>query len=531
MLILVAAQPGAAATARAMVAARLSREAGQTFAWTDSVAGGKVAPSQLVVYPAGSLDLRLDLTVEAKEKVEADDELILTFREVFSGKALTRKLPAKAALAPGTKADWQVRLTGRDLGLGAGAYHLLVDLAREGRSLTAGRVGSLFFLVARPTDSLRYVTANYQMAFLSFLLDPETGGALQFVPKPPLLPPTLDPHNPATRQQWLDAFGQLALKRKGVHKHHVRTDRKARIVAELVADGGQGILFAMMAYRAMGDKVKEQYAHRTLDRFMVRRLFDHHLVRLGNWQQDSHLVKVIAQACILLHNDPEHGKWAEATFASLEKWAPQAANRTKLTHYCAEDPGVYTGRILAGKAFFQIAHWLFRGKPHPGPVGTVDQLVRFAAQESDFLAEHKGHYINRGEDWLKKCSNVNIACGLAGALHLARQSGQKEVASKIAAALRLAMHAAKTYKSRPGRWMQADAYTLCTTALRLIGDDADIRAYRRDCDPGGDFVPVGAHRFNSLGALILSTPEYRAALKNGASEWRLLVDLPKYNRP
>ena len=73
--------------------------------------------------------------------------------------------------------------------------------------------------------------------------------------------------------------------------------------------------------------------------------------------------------------------------------------------------------------------------------------------------------------------------------------------------------------------MVGDAYTICTMALRVVGDDPVIEAYRDDSITAGDSTPKAQQRYNRLASWILNSREWKDAVRAG-KDWRLLVDMP-----
>ena len=170
------------------IAAKLDHANAKPFLARDEQAGGKRTRMRLDVFSADPLELPLVLRVKTGRAVKADDRLLFACRDVYSGRVLRHTRLVPAALAPDTQATWAATVTREHLKLAPSAYHLVIDLQRDGESLAAGHVGSMFFYLAQPDESLRLITGNYQMAFIDFMMDPETGAATNHVPQPPALP-------------------------------------------------------------------------------------------------------------------------------------------------------------------------------------------------------------------------------------------------------------------------------------------------------------------------------------------------------
>jgi len=513
----------------AAVSAYIITDDKEPFTCYDALSGKDVTMKRLNVYAAESYDLHLNLYWASERNVVPTDEFVLTFRELFSGTTAQYTENVVCGfpidnIRTGMLMDMHV--TPEKIQLRPGFYHLRVDLVQDGLRTTESHPGSVYFYLAEEDESLGHITASYWVGHFSFLIDPETNALISVWPIDAPIPASWDPFDPATRDVWLAAH--QACVAANPRRQMLRSQKG---IGELVGDCGQGLAFAWYAFHAMGEKDRAQYTHDLFNRATCNRLFKDDMVAgddyfLISWNYQA--ARMVAQACVLFHDDPEYGQWAEETFDTLSGWMYEKYRVMKMAHHCVvPEEGVYTGRVFAGKAFFQLAHFLFREKPYPSEVDGFQDLLAYAVDEAEFLIEHDGHYLDPGNPgYLKKCGNVNMACGFAPMLHLARETGHEEEAEILAKGLRILMHAASSYDSRPAGWMRGDAYLICEMVLRLLGDDPLIAAYRDDCMLSGDFMPAAEQRYNGLTVLLLNSPEWRRVVESG-KDWRLLRGLPK----
>ncbi len=539
------------ASAGVTIAARVDGADTPRYWGADAIHAGRAVFSRLEIYAAEAKAVHLRVSITADEPIHTDDELVLTIRELFSGETAIVRL----ALPAGDAREYAVELARDQIPFRDGAYHILVDLHRNGKSLAGKNVGSVLYMLADRTRSLGYVSATYQIAYIHFMLDAETGSTPNLFPKPGRLPPTYDPHDPDTRQAWLDLLLAPLLSsdreswRKAAEEARIRD---ASIAAELVADGGTGILFGMMAYRAVGERDRERFAFRVLDGFVNGRIRAGKSVPHVN--QSWHVVRLLSYACILLNDIPEYRAWVDATLdeiiplqlkdtvtydpavgGTVRGPMPTFAHKTivvdgqPLTREPYRD-GTYVGRVYGGHAWYQMAHLVIRGSEAPTLAEPIDRIIEFAVDESRWLIENddaRGRYGNM-------CGSINLCFGLVPAYHFAVRAGRDEDADTIAEGLRLALMAA-TIEPKYGPhfegWLTADGYTLCEMAIRILGEDERIRRaqfrFTSDADPdiavpgqAARNEPYGmGHRAATIAPMLLSSPEHAAAIAGGALSW------------
>jgi len=504
----------------------LVTEGKPAFTCYDSVKGEEVEVKVLQVYPAQGYDVFLRMYGASSQRFSFSDHVVWTFRELFSGETVEHRQPIPWPWwreIPCAQIDLHV--TPENVSLKPGFYHVRGDLYQSGRLMTKTRPGSTFFYLADSDESLRYITASYALGYFSFLIDPETNAVIQSYPSPAAIPPMLDPFDPQTRDEWQIAH-QCYADPKGTRQFL----RRQKGVGELVGDCGIGMVFAWYAYHVMGETDRARYTHELFDRAICGRLLKYDLV----WGTDYtyihmyfQVARSISYACILFHDDPEYGKWARDTFRDLAVWMGEKYPVVKLSHKCVPaEEGVYTGRVFSSKVFFKIAQCLYPDAPFSSPVDSVGDLVDYAVSEADYILKHGGHYHEPATAaYLKKCGNINMAGGMVGAWHLARRMGRDKDADLVARALHGLFEAITPLDTRPGGWMVGDAVTVCTMALRILGDDPVVEAYRRDSVPDGDHTPKAQQRYSKVGSWILNSREWKNAVRTG-KDWRLLVDLP-----
>jgi len=487
--------------------------------------------TRLKVYPAADYDVHLKAYIVSEHNVTRDDEIVFAFRELFTGNTVEYARQPPLGMAVNTaraEVILDVHFTPEEVQLEPGFYHVRVDLVQDGRCLTQSQPGSTYFYLAAEDESLRYIIASYWLGHFSFLLDPETNALVSLWPEDAPIPASWDPFDASTREIWLAAH-QARLPDDRRDRRQQLRDQKG--IGELVGDCGQGLLFGWYTLHKMGHKDRAEFAQKLFDRASCDRLFKDDMVHGDNYfclQWLHQAARPISQACILFHDDPEYGQWAEETFEDLARWMYSKYRVMKLSHNCAiVEEGVYVGRVFSGKAFFQLAHRLHRGTFYPSEVDPFQDLLAFAMDEAKLILENDGFFHDKKAiDVYHKCGNLNMACGFAPMLHLARETGHDEEAEVLAEVLRALIHAASTVETRPAGWMLGDAFIICEMALRLLGDDPVIKAYRDDCIAYGDGMPGAEQRYNHLASMILNSPEWKQAVKSG-KDWRLLRPLPK----
>jgi len=516
---------------KAAVSAYINTKDKEPFTCYDGVAGKVVEMKNLDVYPAEDYDLHLDLHWVSEKRMTPSDEILLTFRELFSGntvectKNLTTGWPVDNVR---TGMLTEVHVTPEDVYLGPGFYHVRVDLEQNGQRLTQSHPGSVYFYLAAENESLRFITASYWVGHLSFLLDPETNAVVgTWAPGAPI-PSSWDPFDASTRELWLAAHQAVAA--PNLYRHQLRNQRGS---AELFGDGGQGLLFAWYAYHAMGHGDRANFTRDLFNRACCDRLFRDEMVMADHYALIGWLhqaVRPITQACILFHDDPVYGEWAEKTFADLRDWMQEPYNVIKMSHYCVKgEYGGHTGRVFSSKSSFQLAHRLFRGGFYYDHTftDTFQDLLAYAVDEANFLIENNGHYLDPAlEDFWEKMANINMMNSFSTMLHLARETGHKEEAELFAKTLRELVDTTSSLESRPSGWQRGDAWLICEKILRLLGDNPVAAAYRDDCITPGDFMPAAEQRYNQLTVLMFNSPEWKRVVDSG-KDWQLLPELPR----
>lgn len=533
------------------IAADLNRVAMKPFVALDSSKGSKPVTSRLDIYPTTVKRMPLILSVYAKERITREDEIVLEFRQLFTGVIKTIRLATLTNIPSNQIAIWPLDIAKNEIPFAEGAYYLSVDIQRDGESLSGGDVGSLFYYLADDGMSLGYVVGCYQLAFADILVDPRRNGCSVFIiPKPARLPMTVDPYKTQTRDRWDELFRKKLLNFDDGKDVYDRGSKSCdSLPAELVADGGFGILFSMFAFREIGDESKAQFAFNVFDRLVCDRVRYNKYAPYIN--QAWHLIRVLSYACLVLHEDPLYSAWCHDI---LDNLIPSIAIKTDshFSHLAITDKsgkpykrytdGVYVGRILGGQAFYQYARMLINKQSDDSDyVADVDRIISYAVEEAAWIMKN-GVYMaeKKGSDsTYNMCGDINFSAGLIGAYNLAvlkgREDDSKVIAKALAKLLKSSNEATEPFPPYWMGWMDGDAYTICEMAIRITGEQK-VKEFQRRFIPNSDIdivakgareAPYGMqHRLNTTAAMILSSPEYIKTVKNKDKFWESLIASP-----
>ena len=542
------------------IAARIDTASTGRFWGFDPIHGNRKVFSRLHVYPAEAKTTGLRLNVSAGQAVLPTDTLALTVRSMFAQTSAIVRRRVPGGIAAGDAASWTVELSPQDVPFTEGAYHIVVDILRDDQSLAGPNVGSVFYVLARKGRSLGYVSATYQIAYLDLMKDPQTGSTPNLFPMDRHIPPTFDPYAPATRQAWLDMLTEpLATSQRESWRKAAQSARRrdATIPAELVADGGTGILFGLLAYRAMGETNLERFAFRVLRGFVTERIRKGKSVPHVN--QSWHVVRLLSYAVVALRDMPEYHDWVEKVLAediplqlkdtitydpavggTARGHIPTFAHKTIVVdgHKLTREPyrdGTYVGRVYGGHAWYQLAHLLVRGAEAKALAEPIERIIDFGAQEAQWLVDNQDETHGR---YGNMCGSYNLCFGLVAAHHLARMNRRQAQAALIAQGIRTALQSAihePEYGPNFEGWLDADGYTLCEMAIRILGEDASVRQAQRrfTSDADADIAVPGqaarnepyglGHRVSTIAPMLLSSPEYAQAVQGGAPKWQELL--------
>jgi len=223
--------------------------------------GSGILPYACVEPPSFAGSLRRSLRCLGAASVRADDALVTRWHELFTGERLEWTRPVGQVLTSGKEATLRLVVTDAEVALKPGAYHVVVDLVRGGKSVCAGRVGSTTLYAKTPGESPQHVLASMGLAETIFTRNRRSGG--YFHANNSRLPPTLDPFDDSTYNEFIKRFGASLV-----------------VGPETHPDGGLGYLYMAQAYRVMGEESRAAYAEDAL-KWLLDGCFDFYTARCG----------------------------------------------------------------------------------------------------------------------------------------------------------------------------------------------------------------------------------------------------------
>lgn len=495
----------------------------------------QIEPTGAIYFPlatAGRFHLYLNLRVSAGTGLSLDpqtDRFDVRLRELFSSKEVTVVVPLAGPVPSGETRVLPAELSSDELPLNPGAWLVIADLVREGKSLCGGRVGAAEVYVRRPDESRAHALASFQVAHAGFNHDRLFGG--HFVGMKALIPSTYDPLADETWPQWLKLYSGDTGK-----------------FLELLHDGGFGILHCAKVFRALGEVDRAEFAERIVTDdvlFILEKMVQEdgkvhccHDELEQKWpelkaghstntadilQNDGFVLKL---ACQLYF----HCKDLPGGDALAERIMKRAAILAR--HVC--DPkwlpcqgcSVYDGRTISGQAW-----WVLAAEDYTGvvPLPEAETVVRNCIAASTQAIISHGWY-DRGCLVEGGChvgyGAQNIINALQPGFRVAELINRSGDAGHMALALRslytflVETNAVITGQPlwRPTRhssWSNGHMYVLCSEYLRDFEENPRIRTYRdqiganflRDTT-GNDGGISKWHGLDALATIIYSCPEY-----------------------
>jgi len=470
---------------------------------------------EAVILDEGAARLPLLMVFEtgARASFNADAQVRLTFREVFSGRESSVSQPVGAELPSGetTRVTAQADLSAADLK--PGYYSVIADLLGPDGSVLGGRVGSDDLYIRAPDESMTFAVLSIRTGMALWVRDLLHGDIMCRTDIH--LPHSYDPLSEETYADFLRLFGHTT----GKH-------------TEGNEAGDTGLLFAAEAFRKSGDMTRCKFAEGLIEdsfRHMIEEMqapngatitwanelvtedgigkgggtsaFGHYdSNQIGEW------LRPIARGIIYYSQIPENREYARKLSATARKAAdylvahslqdsngiPGVIRHLRLNekpdgtveqvtyyqegHQC----DVYLGRALSGLSYYAYAMQLLGEQVPQQWWDAMDNTVRWTLwkmKPNGWFDWQCGDEVEGGcHTYL---GNIYIGEGLFGCYLADRQAGRSEQADLAAQATAKAYHyvtddcyiKGRKYEYPLEFWVGPYVYWLFTEYQATIGPD------------------------------------------------------------
>jgi hypothetical protein len=481
---------------------------------------------------SGASPLVLEINASDAPK---EAQFAVAAREIFTNAAQSAKVTVNDAVHRGNGL-YTVYLLPEQLALAPGCWHVTVDVEAQGHQLAGARCGSALVYVRRRDESTLHARGSFNLGRIDFGWDDEY--EVYFKTWRSQLPPSGLPYAEDTREEFLEQY----------------------IVEEITApelqhDGGIGILQSAIVFHALGEKERAAYCEHVLRRtahtVVVQMMDDegglHYLQGrdekrkqgIRSRQQAGFALKFLAQMYYYF----VQGAGADAAYGRELLAKSRPVFMDLMDHGLGVDCSdyrckVYDGRILAGVAYYALAHQAEKGD---WPAARdAEAMVQCAVDFSEHLHTNNGWYDahcqaeNQIHGW---CGNMNTLNGLLPVHRIARAMGApKETIASIEDGIHEAFRfLASTSGAVTGdpafiptnvsQWAAGNMYEICEEYLHRFGEDGpQAGGVARLADHlllnAGAHIVDCFHRNCTTGAVMMSCPEYQELECKPQLPWR-----------
>lgn len=487
--------------------------------------------------------LCLDIALHPQRRLEHEAEVIVSGREIFSGQTRELRLrPADSSILAVSDGRLRLDIPAAAMPLAPGCWHILVNVEANGKNLAGQRAGSVAVYARAEGESLEHARASWNMARVEFAYDRKF--QIYHAGYRRELPPIGDPFDEDNSEKFRGEY----ITTEGTWP-------------ELQHDGGLGFLLAAHVFRALGEESRARFCETVMRRTahaIVGTMLedDGQMASIGtvaeqrgrgyrSTQQAGFALKFLAQTYFYFRFGPGNdASYARGLLQQAERaFKFQAAQ--KLEPGCGEcGCKVYDGRILAGLAWYCLAHRSEHGG-HP----EVWKIIHCAVGFVRHLLSNQGWYDtgclveNECHTW---CGNMNLLNGLLPTRRLmldiiahgddSARMFLAHIEHGIREAWRFLVQTngsilngrAPFVPTRTSQWAAGNMYEICDEYLRQMEVNAGVRQFMEHLVLGAGAESVDCfHRNNTSGALMMACPEYRAVENKPALPW----DMPAASSP
>jgi hypothetical protein len=472
-------------------------------------------PMPFACVSEGGFFLRFTVQWTPKDAIHAGDVARFTFRDLFQNTTVACQRPVTQACDGTATLD----VVSSEVKLAPSAYHVRVDLLRDGAVLNPEGSGTCEFYMAKAGESANLVLGSFFLARAAYAWDEQRKLYYRNIPR---LPASFDGFDPQQRPAYEKAI------KADLERH-----------PELQHDGGVAFLYGAEVFHRIGlpDRAAfcEQVLRRTLDNVLNLMMTPdgqlHGMVLKDGQlsatyhirQQDGFVLKLISQAVLYYRNAAKQTDFADSLLTRARPMVAYQFSQPNPLGCGGSGCKVYDGRILAGLAYYSLTEKAVQRKLDESHVGTV---LDFARRAAEHLVAKNGWYddgcFNEG-----KChigfGNQNILCGLLPARRIALAVGQAE----SAAAIEKGIHAALDFLARTNgqitgdiqwtpvrhsQWANGNMHEILDDLADQFGRSEPLKWYVANLwQPRYDFWVEAFHRCDILASALLECDEYKRA--------------------
>ena len=479
---------------------------------------------------AGRSPVALDISFEPSSALPDTAELVITATELFT--QCSQEMRKPVAQLPIVNGSLQMDIAPADLALTPGCWHLRIDAVADGNSLAGADVGSAVVYARRPGESLAHARGSFNLARAEFAWDRTYG--IHYMQYRSEIPATGDPFS-----------------ENNADRHRREFVSAEDTWPELQHDGGLGFLLAACVFDALGEPGRTKYCEKVMKRTVsvitelmaagdgrlmsVRDSEHKRAQRYHCKQQDGFALKFLAQVYFYFRFGPGSDAAYAADVLARAGLIFKYQIDQPLEPYCGEcGCCVYDGRILAGLAWYSLAH---RAENGDWPADEAEtKVLRFAEVLTRQLLNNHGWY-DGGCLVEAQChiwaGNMNLLNGLLPVRRIiAIDAAQAEnieyhieQGTKVAFDFLTRTNGSVTgYRSfvptSTSLWAAGNMYELCDEYLRQVGEDRGVRLLMEDLVLGAGSQLIGCfHRNNTSGAVMMHCQEYRDLEQRPALPW------------